>query len=95
MAGQIEKETNLCVLSGLCGETLYENGIGFHEVSYERRLWPRASSQIEKKKLHFCNKQCSFIIVAYRLSAYLTTDTRSASGGKPNMALRPSNCVSQ
>jgi hypothetical protein len=25
----------LCVLSGLCGEIILENGIGFHEVSYE------------------------------------------------------------
>jgi hypothetical protein len=24
------------VLSGLCGEILLENGIGFHEVSYKR-----------------------------------------------------------
>jgi hypothetical protein len=26
----------LCVLSGLCGEIFLDNGIGFHEVSYER-----------------------------------------------------------
>jgi hypothetical protein len=26
----------LCVLSGLCGEIFLVNGIGFHEVSYEK-----------------------------------------------------------
>jgi len=66
-AGQIEKETNsspqssqrtlrkknLNNLCELCGEILIENGIGFHEVSYKRRLWPRASSQIEKETMPF------------------------------------------
>jgi hypothetical protein len=40
---------NLCALRVLCGEILLENGIEIHEVSYERRLWPRASSLIKKE----------------------------------------------
>ena len=27
---------NLCDLRVLCGEILFENGVGFHEVSYKR-----------------------------------------------------------
>jgi len=30
---------------------LHESVIGFHEVSYERRLWPQASSLIKKETL--------------------------------------------
>jgi hypothetical protein len=35
----------------LCGEILLENGIRFHEVSYERRPAPLAASvQLNRKK---------------------------------------------
>jgi hypothetical protein len=30
-----KKLNNLCALRVLCGEILLENGIGFHELSYE------------------------------------------------------------
>jgi hypothetical protein len=33
---------------------LHENSIEIHEVSYKRRLWPRASSLIIKKLHHCC-----------------------------------------
>jgi hypothetical protein len=34
-----------------CGEILLENGIGFHEVSYERRRWPEKWPVKSNKKL--------------------------------------------
>jgi hypothetical protein len=57
-------KNNLCALRVLCGEILLENGIGFHEVSYERRLWPRAASQIEKRNYIFVINH----VVSYKVS---------------------------
>ena len=39
-----------------CAHRLHENGIEIHEVSYERRLWPRASSLVEKETVPFWEK---------------------------------------